>query len=361
MEVEKIEKEKKAKNAYRKRLSSEELFAFSDEMHMMIVSGVSALEALTLMLEESQDAAEKVLLEQMQDEMYATGSFASAVREAAVFPEYYIHMVEIGEQTGKTDEVLRALANHYERETAIYRAIRSAVSYPLLMVTMMLLIIIVLVTQIMPIFERVFIQLGSSMEGFSGGLLQAGSFLTRYGMVFVILLVLLIVLALCLIKTEGGRARLTALLCRIKSFRAIYDKIMLSRFASGMSMTISSGMDINQALEVAGGLVTSAQLRQKIQKCAAELENTSDIGTAISASGIFTGLYGKMVVLAAKTGNLEQVMEKAAVTYQDEADEEIQGLIAVVEPTLVIVLSIVVGLILMSVMLPLLNIMTSMH
>lgn len=356
-----MEKEKKGKNAYGKRLSSEELFAFSDEMYMMIASGVSALEALTLMLEESQDAAEKALLEQMQDEMYATGSFAMAVRETAVFPAYYTHMIEIGEQTGKTDEVLRALASHYERETAIYRAIRSAVSYPLLMVTMMLLIIIVLVTQIMPIFERVFIQLGSSMEGFSGGLLQAGSFLTRYSAVFAVLLVVLILSALYLIRTENGRKRLTDLLCRLQTFRSIYDKIMLSRFASGMSMTLSSGMDINQALEVAGGLVASPRLQQKLQKCAGELENTSDIGAAISASGIFTGLYGRMVVLAAKTGNLEQVMEKAAATYQDEADEEIQGLIAVVEPTLVIVLSIVVGLILMSVMLPLLNIMTSMH
>lgn len=356
-----MEKEKKVKTAHNKRLSSEELFAFSDEMSMMIASGVSALEALTLMLEESVDAGERELLEQMQDTMYATGSFAQAVCESALFPEYYMDMLRIGEETGKTDEVLRALANHYERETAIYRAIRSAVSYPLLMVTMMLVIILVLVTQIMPIFERVFIQLGSSMEGFSGGLLQAGSFLSKYSALFAVLVGLLILLTVCLINTEQGRKRLTLMVCRIRSFRSIHEKIMLSRFASGMAMTISSGMDLNRALEVAGGLVSEGAFKQKLKTCSKEYEKENDIGKAFSASGIFTGLYGKMVVLAAKTGNLEQVMEKVANTYQDEADEEIHDLIAVVEPTLVIVLSIVVGMILMSVMLPLLNIMTGIY
>lgn len=356
-----MKKENKGRAVYSKKMSVEELFAFSDEMYMMIASGVSALEAVTLMLEESRDAGEKQLLEQMQETIYATGSFACAVREAAVFPEYYTYMIEIGEQTGKTDQVLRALANHYERENDIYRAIRSAVSYPLLMVTMMLIIIVVLVTQIMPIFERVFIQLGSSMEGFSGGLLQVGSFLSKYSGVFVVLLVALIAGAVYLMKTSDGRKRLVMMVCRIKAFGSIYDKIMISRFASGMAMTISSGMDMNQAMEVSGGLVTSEKLQKKLKDCEAAFTDSMDIGTAFSKSGIFTGLYGKMVVLAAKTGNLEQVMEKVANTYQNEADEEIHGLIAVVEPTLVIVLSIVVGLILMSVMLPLLNIMTGIY
>lgn len=356
-----MKKENKVRKKWNKKLSAEELFAFSDEMYMMIASGVSSLEAITLMMEETDDPVEKELLGKMQDTMYAGGSFAMAVRDAEVFPEYYTYMVEIGEQTGKTDEVLRSLANHYERENAIYSAIRSAVSYPLLMVTMMLIIIIVLVTKIMPIFERVFIQLGSSMEGFSGGLLRAGSFLTQYSALFVGLLLVLIAFAITMIRTPNGRKRLTAFVCKMKSFRSIYDKIMISRFASGMAMTISSGMDMSRCLEVAGGLVTSDWMKQKINDCAQKYENDNDIASAFSLSGIFTGLYGKMVILAAKTGNLEQVMEKVADTYQDEADDEIHSLIAVVEPTLVIVLSIVVGLILLSVMLPLLNIMTGIY
>lgn len=345
----------------RKKLSAEELYAFSDEMGMMIESGVSSLETVTLMLEESQSKEEKALLTDMQNTLYDTGSLSTAVKETEVFPEYYTYMLQMGEQTGKTDNVLRALANHYNREDEIAKAIKSAISYPLLMVSMMLVIIIVLVTQIMPIFERVFAQLGSSMGGISGGVLEIGKFLGRYAVVFFFLIAILVAGIVYLSKSESGRLKLRKLCSKIRSFGNIYDKIEVSRFASGMAMTISSGMDIAQAVEMSGGLIQSELFQKKIEACMRELQSTMDIGEAFALSGIFTGLYGRMAVLAAKTGNLEQVMEKVADTYQNEADEEIHRLIAVVEPTLVIILSVVVGMILLSVMLPLLSIMVGMN
>lgn len=344
-----------------KKLSSEELFAFSDEMHMMIQSGISAVEAIALMLEESQTVYEKDLLKQMQDTLYDKGSFAAAVREAKVFPDYYTYMIEIGEQTGNTDEVLRTLAAHYEREIAIHRAIKSAISYPLLMVSMMLVIIVVLVAYIMPIFERVFRQLGSDMDGVSGGLLQVGQVIVEYRFIFLALLVILVAAGLWLFKSTSGKKILLSLVSKIGVFNRIYEKIMVSRFCSGMAMTISSGMSLPQALEIAENLVTNAKIQSKIQICKDKFAESTDIGNAFAQSGLFTGLYGRMVVLAAKTGNMEQVMDKVADTYQDEADEEIHSLIAFVEPTLVIILSVIVGLILMSVMLPLLNIMAGMN
>lgn len=344
-----------------KKLSAEELYAFSDEMRMMIESGISPLEAVTLMLEESGNSEEKEILSAMRDSIYDAGSLTLAMQETGVFPAHYTYMLQMGEQTGKMDEVLHALANHYNREDEIRKAVKSAVSYPLLMVCMMLVIIVVLVTQIMPIFERVYAQMGSSMSGISGAVLGMGKFLGQYAVIFFFIVALLVALVIYLSKSEAGRQRLVRICSRNRSFRNIYDKIEISRFASGMAMTISSGMDIVQAVELAGGLVRSELLQKKLAVCKQELEDSIDIGEAFAKSGIFTGLYGRMAILAAKTGNLEQVMEKVADTYQKEADEEIYSLIAVVEPTLVIILSVVVGMILLSVMLPLLNIMVGMN
>lgn len=347
--------------AEKKRLTAQELFAFSDEMSMILEGGISSLEGVTLMLEETEDKAQKAVLGAMEDTIVATGSFAAAVKESGVFPEYYEQMIEIGEQTGKTDEVLRRLSNHYRRENDIYEAVRSAVSYPLVMVTMMLVIILVLVTKIMPIFQRVFEQLGSSMNGVSGGILKLGSFLSDYALVFLLLLVAVAAFIAYLLHTAEGKRRLLAFACKFKVFRSIYEKITASRFASGMAMTLSSGMDMVQAVETAGKLAQAPGFEEKLAKCRAELEEHMDMGLAFSVSGIFSGLFGRMAVLSAKTGNLEQVMEKIADTYQEEADNEIHSLIAVVEPTLVIVLSLIVGMILLSVMLPLLSIMSGMR
>ena len=344
----------------RKKLTDEELYAFSDEMGMMISSGVSAIQGLTMMIDESEGGEEKEILTEMEQVVGTTGSLSKAIESSEVFPEYFVDMAKMGEATGKMDSVLTNLAAHYSREMAISSAIRSAVTYPLMMVAMMLVIIIVLVTEIMPVFDRVFRQLGGTMDGLSGGFLAVGTFLKTHGFIFLIILIAIIIYVIALNKTSWGKNHRNAILYKSKKFKSIHSKIATSRFASAMAMTLSSGMDVMQALDVSGGIGEAPEFAAKVEKCKDSFAETMDIGKAFSLSGIFGGLYGRMAILGAKTGNMETVLEKVASTYQEEADEEINDLIAVVEPTLVIILSVIVGIILLSVMLPLLNIMSGM-
>lgn len=344
----------------RKKLTPEELYAFSDEMGMMISSGVSAIQGLTMMIDESQGGEEKELLTEMEAVVGETGSLSKAIEGSGVFPDYFVEMARMGEQTGKMDSVLTNLAAHYSREMAISSAIRSAVTYPLMMVAMMLVIIIVLVTEIMPVFNRVFKQLGGTMDGLSAGFLAVGTFMKSHGVILLIILLALVIYVLILNKTAWGKNHRNGILYKSRRFKSIHSKIATSRFASAMAMTLSSGMDVMQALDVSGNIVEAPEFESKVEKCKDSFAETMDIGKAFSLSGIFGGLYGRMAILGAKTGNMENVLEKVATTYQEEADEEINDLIAVVEPTLVIILSVIVGIILLSVMLPLLNIMSGM-
>ena len=344
----------------KKRLTSEELYAFSDEMGMMISSGISSIQAITMMLDESEGGEEKELLSDMEKVVGETGSLSRAIEESEVFPDYFVEMVKMGETTGKMDSVLTNLAAHYSREMAISSAIRSAVTYPLMMVAMMLVIIIVLVTEIMPVFDRVFKQLGGTMDGLSAGFLAVGTFMKAHGVILLLILLAIVIYLIVLNKSNWGRARRNNLLYKSRRFKSIHSKIATSRFASAMAMTLSSGMDVMQALDVSGRIVDAPDFEEKVEKCKDSFAQSMDIGKAFSLSGIFGGLYGKMAILGAKTGNMENVLEKVATTYQEEADEEINDLIAVVEPTLVIILSVIVGIILLSVMLPLLNIMSGM-
>lgn len=344
----------------RKKLSAEELYAFSDEMGMMISSGVSAIHGLTMMLDESTLGEEKELLTEMEQVVGETGSLSKAIEQTEVFPDYFVEMAKMGEQTGKMDTVLLNLAKHYEREMAISNAIKSAVTYPMMMVAMMLVIIIVLVTEIMPVFNRVFKQLGGTMDGISAGFLAVGTFMNEHGLILLLILLAIAIYLIVMAKTKKGRSKLINRMYKMKRFKSIYSKVSTSRFASAMAMTLSSGMDVMQSLDLASRIVDAPEFEEKVEKCKDSFAETMDIGKAFSMSGIFGGLYGRMAILGAKTGNMENVLEKVAQTYEEEADNEINDLIAVVEPTLVIILSIIVGLILLSVMLPLLNIMSGM-
>ena len=165
-----------------------ELSGFCSQMAMILHSGISPLEGITIMLEDSTSEQEKEILQRILDTLMETADFSLSLKETGLFPSYLVHMVQIGEETGTLDEVMSALGEHYEREDSIAKSIRNAVTYPMIMIGMMLVVILVLLVKVMPIFNQVFVQLGTEMTGFSGALMQIGNAISRYSVVLVVLL-----------------------------------------------------------------------------------------------------------------------------------------------------------------------------
>lgn len=345
----------------KKKLSALELSAFSIEMANMLKAGISAIEAITLMEEEAASEEERTILKNMKEHLEINGSLSQAIKESGLFPEYYQQMIELGEQTGRSDQVMSDLEVYYSREASIRRAVRNAISYPLLMVIMMLVVIVVLITQVMPLFERVFTQLGSQMSGISGGLLALGNILRNYSVVFIVVLLIAAGVVICMVKHPKGQLMVMKLGYKWRGIRKIYERIAASRFANGMSIALKSGMNTRQALEMTAELVNNPFFKEKIENCIQMAQEYVLLSKAIADTNMFPGVYGRMIRISEKTGNLEEVLERIAVAYRTEADEEIDNIISMVEPTLVILLSIIVGIILLSVMLPLLGIMSGIN
>ncbi len=340
-------------------LSNTEISAFCSQMAMILGSGISSLEGVTLMLEETKDNEERALLTSINETLVSTGSFHTAIEETKAFPDYMLHMVEIGEFTGHLDNVMRALAAHYEREASISQSIKSAVTYPLIMVCMMLLVILILITKVMPIFNQVFRQLGSEMTGLSRAILNIGTVINRYSVVLIVLIAVIVLLVLYFAKTKRGRRQIRAFSAHFAWTRSYTEKIAACRFASGMSLTLSSGMSPDECLDYAEKLIDNAPFREKIDACKKAIAEGADLSHALLDAGVFSGVYARMVSIGSKTGVLDEVMQDIADKYQEEVDQKFAGIIATLEPTLVIVLSLIVGLILLSVMLPLMGIMSS--
>ena len=195
----------KQTNAFGKAFSSIELASFCGQIALILKSGISALEGLNIMLEDTFSPEEEPILKALIENMQETGSLYQALEETKLFPSYMIHMVEIGEETGTLDEVMAALQIHYEREDAVSKSIRSAVTYPMLMTGMMVAVIIVLLVKVMPIFNQVFVQLGSEMTGFSRILMNMGTAINRYSIAFTALLILAAFLILYGTRSQSGR------------------------------------------------------------------------------------------------------------------------------------------------------------
>jgi len=139
----------------------------------------------------------------------------------------------------------------------------------------------------------------------------------------------------------------------------LYDKIAAGRFASGMALTMSAGLDTDESLAMVSNLVDNSDMIEKINKSKEYMAEGKSFADALSLSGIFSNMYSRMISVGFRTGSVDKVLEKIAVGYDEEVDEKMSNLISVLEPTLVIILSVVVCLILLSVMLPLMGVMGS--
>lgn len=342
-----------------KPFSNMELSSFCGQLALILKSGISSLEGLTIMLEDAASPEEKEILEALLEKMQETGSLYQSLDSIKLYPSYMLHMVEIGEETGTLDEVMQALQNHYEREEAISKSIRNSITYPMIMTGMMAIVVVVLLVKVMPIFNQVFIQLGTEMTGFSRMLMNVGNAINRYSLAFVILLVIIAVLIFYGTRTGSGRSMFRSIGYKLKFTRAVYEEIAVCRFASGMALTLSSGLNPERSMELVNSLNDDPVFQKKIDKCQNQVNEGNDISQALFTSGMFTGVYARMVSIGSKTGTMDQVMEQVAVLYQEDIDNRMNNILAVLEPTLVILLSLIVGVILLSVMLPLMGIMSS--
>ncbi|MCI8639124.1 MAG: type II secretion system F family protein [Coprococcus sp.] len=339
-------------------LSNRETAAFCSQMAIILKSGISSIEGVSIMLEDAKEADEKELLSGLHETLMNTGIFYEALKETGVFPDYLLYMVQIGEQTGKLDEVMESLAEYYEKEANLAQTIKNAVTYPLVMIVMMLLVVIVLITRVMPVFNQVFRQLGSEMTGISHAILSAGEFMNRYAAVFICIFAALAVLIVYLIRSSHGQKLFRSFLDKFRSTRSFSENIAAYRFSNGMALTLSSGLTPEECLNLTVNLIDQDSFRTKLDKCRDAVSQGDDLCDSLLANGIFTGIYARMASIASRTGMLDEVMRKIASQYEDDIDSRLSAVIATVEPTLVIILSVIVGVILLSVMLPLMGIMT---
>lgn len=343
-----------------KELSPIELSAFCNQLAMILKSGISLSEGVFILSEETTVHADKALIKSISDSLELGDTLYIALKKTECFPKYMLNMVNIGEQSGRLEEVMNSLCDYYEREESIAKSIKSAITYPSAMIFMMIVVIGVLVIKVLPVFNKVFIQLGGEMSAFSTGLMNIGGLLAKYSTVILTIVGVLIVAVFLARTTAKGKEKLKSFGQSFFVTKKLYSKIAAGRFASAMSLMMSSGLDIDSSLKMSAQLVDNKIISQRIAKCQSMMMNGTSFSDAVTSTELFSPMEAKMISVGFKTGSAEDVMGKIASKYEDDIDQRLAHLISIIEPTLVAVLSVIVGLILLSVMLPILGVISSM-
>lgn len=342
-----------------KQLDGPYLSSFCMEMSLCLKAGISLSEGIYMLAADETDKDLKEMLDGIYKKMDEGSSFEDALKAADCFPKYVIDMVEIGTKTGRLEDVMRALSGYYTRQEQITASIKNAVVYPFVLMFMLLLVIGVLVVKVLPIFNDVYNELGAEMSAIAVTIMNIGTAITQYAAVILGVVVVLVIIAVIISAVPSLSLKAVTLWNKVTAGRKVSKKISSARFASGMAMTLASGLDTDESLDMVERITENPVMLGRIKKCRELMASGELFVDAISKAEIFPSLYCRMLSIGFKTGTADTVMEEIARRSEVEVNEDIESIINKVEPTLVIIMSLIVGLILLSVMLPLMSIMTS--
>lgn len=340
--------------------TKEEISLFCLSMAQLIHSGIGSADALAFLAEDAEDTAWRSVLEQMFRHADSGMPLSEVVRSSGQFPEYTAGLIAVGEQTGRIEEALDALAAFYEGRARLERRIRSAVVYPVLLSIILLGVVGILLMWVLPIFNEAYLQLGSRLTGLAGGLLALGNGLRRTLPIWGLLLAGLLGGGIYLAASpQAGASMYRRYIVKQKEQGLLY-RLNCARFAQALAMCMQAGLSAREGVELAEGLTAEADgFHAVCRSCMVLLDGGSSLSAALRESRLLSGADSHLLEAGIRSGNGEAMMEKIAARLLEENEAAIERRAAAVEPALVILLSVLVGGILFSVMLPLMQIMSA--
>lgn len=334
-----------------KNISELEKAQFLKQIGMILDSGLSLADGLEAIASQVEDKEYKNVLNKAKDNLKNGDTFSSALEKTNAFDSYMVSMLRIGEDSGYLDKVVKQLSSYYYRMHDTRNRIKDALSYPTILVVMMLVVVIVLINNVLPLFKMVLANMGMEVSSLALLMLEIGKNLALIALAIII--ILFIVFVWTLISLREKEYSYITLLQKFFMTKKFANELAVVQFAYGLSLLLSSGISQVDALKKSSELCNDKELKKRIDVLIDDINSNKSMSDCIIDSHIFKDIYNRMLVIGLKSGHFEETMNEVALAYESDIDENINKMLDVIEPSLVIILSIIVGIILFSVMLPL--------
>lgn len=340
------------------RLQKQDIIIFTRQLATLLRSGMQLLPSLATICEQTTNKRFKIILEDVRQAVQGGVSFSEALsRHPDVFSDLFVSMVKVGETGGIMDQVLSRLSLLSTQEMDIQSRIKSAMTYPIVLVVMSFLIVNFIMVGVLPKFIVVFNASNVPLPLPTRVVLGLSWILRNFWWAILAALAAAFFYFRRYIQTEKGRFRFHQWLLKVPVFGELYAKIQISRFARTLSTLTSSGVPILQALTAVEKTVTNVVLRRAIQDIRAAITAGSSLVEPFRASGLFPPMVVQMISIGEKSGKMDQMLEEVSGFYDPEIEYTIKNLTALLEPFMLLAMGLMVAFIALSVLLPIFNLM----
>ncbi len=336
---------------------------FFRQLSTMITAGLSIIRALKI-LQEQEEAKNKKFAEiigSVASEIEGGVSFSQALAKfPKEFSAIYIKLIESGEASGKLDEVLDRLASQIEKDYDLKSKIKGAMMYPVFVITMMVGVAGVIVTFVMPQLKSLFEESGASLPAITKALLATSDFVRNFWYLVIVGAVLFVFGIRYFLKTERGRKLWDSIKLKIPVLGKLTKNIYMARFTRTLATLISSGLPILDSLTIVSGTIGNIHYKKEIESVAKQVENGINLAMPLEGSKLFPTMVSHMIEVGEKTGNVDNILFKLADFFDNEVNNAVAVLSTLLEPVLLVLMGIGVGLIVGAVLLPIYKLASAM-
>lgn len=339
------------------KIKAKDLSNFCRHFYFIINAGVTIASGLDILRKQIENKKLRSAIDDISKDVQKGQELSQSMKKYKnVFPQLLIHMIEVGEVSGNLDVIIDKMALHYEKESKIQNQIKSAMIYPIILGVASVLVLFFLLIFVMPSFVTMFETSGVELPRPTRALISLSNFVINYWYIILILIFLLFSLLRAMSKSSKGRLLLDILKTKIPIVNRATEKIVSSRFASTLSILLSSGISLIEALEIVSKVVRNKIVENGLIITSEELRKGVELAEPLQRINFFPPLVVSTIKVGEYSGTLDDILEKLADFYDSEVETAIKSLIAVLEPLMIIIMAVLVGSIVIAMVLPMFEI-----
>ena len=338
---------------FKKRVKLKDLAVFCRQFAIILEAGVPISQSLEVLKIQTTNPTLKSCLSDVYDNIQKGMALSNAFRQHEdIFPDILINMVEAGELSGQLDLVFIRMADYFEAQFKLSQKIKGAMTYPIIVAVIAVLVIFVLMVKVVPQFAEVLTSFNVELPIYTKALIAVSTFFKKFWYIITGGIIAIVIAIGYFIRTPDGKLLVGKLAINLPVFKNVTKNIITSRFTSTLGTLMASGVLLIQAMEVVAKVIGNAVIQQKISYVIEEVKKGRGLTVPLAGVKYFPHMVISMIRIGEESGNLDFALEKSANFYEQEVERSLQQLTSFIEPMIMIFLAVVVGFIVLSVLSP---------
>ena len=327
------------------KFNTKELAFNCRQLSAMLSSGLTLVKSLDILCREQEKESAKVIWRDVYENVQKGESFSASLEmHEGAFPQFLTSMVSAGESSGSLDVIMKRMSDHYAKENKLHNVIKGAMVYPVILLVLTVVIVIGLFAFIMPTFLEMY-ENPEDMPPLTRALEAVSKFITKRWYVLIVVTLLLIFGIIYALKVPSLRLKIDRMLIKGPGFGPLIVKVYTGRFARTLSSLYSSGIPMVECLERSSAILGNSYIDQCFENVIDEVKQGETLSSAIQRTEIFDSMFCSIIYVGEESGALDDILEKTSDYYEEESESAIQRLVGMLEPALIIVLGVVIGLV----------------